>query len=156
MNVYYFCNFILKVGAQMKQNTLSHDCLHKMNEYVFSVQGQDPKSRTESYTQLTLRGRCAIETTDALTNFEKSFQFQGSQHWLLFYTTIGFCYALYFHFRAFKQLISPIPVLDKTPGDFQGHLDMEMIPRKVRKEKLSKQTNIWMTTDLFFFSRCTL
>ena len=35
MNRYCFSNFILKAVAQMKQNTLSHDCLYKMYECVF-------------------------------------------------------------------------------------------------------------------------
>lgn len=36
--------------------------------------------------------------------------------------TVGFCCALYFHIRAFKQLIRPISVLDKPMGNFQWHL----------------------------------
>lgn len=66
----------------------------------------------------------------SLTNFEKSLQFQGSQHWLLLHAPIGLGYALHFHFGALEQLIGPISVLNKATGDFQGHLDTNMVTRK--------------------------
>lgn len=58
----------------------------------------------------------------SVPNFEEGFQLQRPQHRLLLYAAVGFRYALHFHFRAFKQLVSPIPVLDEAACDFQGHL----------------------------------
>ncbi|KAK7808219.1 hypothetical protein U0070_016944, partial [Myodes glareolus] len=48
----------------------------------------------------------------------------------------GFRDALHFHFRAFKQLVSTIPVLDKAPSDFQGHLDTETVLGRTRAPAL--------------------
>lgn len=68
------------------------------------------------------KGRWLLLIWGSVTNFEEGFQLQRSQHRLLLYAAVAFRYVLYFHFGAFKQLVSSIPVLDKATCDFQGHL----------------------------------
>jgi hypothetical protein len=95
------------------------------NECMCFDEGPDPEPQNGA--QAEVLGK-------SLTNFEEGFQLQRSQHRLLLYAAVAFRYVLYFHFGAFKQLVSSIPVLDKATCDFQGHLDTDS--KKGRHRKL--------------------